>query len=148
MDDIVIDTLFAMVFPMPLVLVLILLPYAGISLRRFSLPSFFLIFYVVFSYVGILVLFFGWDEYRQVMGMVDKKIILELFIYSSSSLIMITFGYMYARQVIGLNAVRPGSGVLVSSSKMQRMFIFFLFLLCVFVLKNTEIRRKLYTFVA
>jgi hypothetical protein len=133
MSDILINILFVGIFSFVPVMILILLPYAGLSLRKFSIPSLFIIFYLIFAYIGILSLYFGWDLYYVETGVVDRSIILKMFIYSSTAIILIVFGFIYARHLLGFNINFKTQRVLVRSNERQSMLIFCLFLLCVFI---------------
>ena len=124
------DILFSVMFALVPFIALVLLLCSGISLRRFSIPSFFIIFYLVSSYIGILPLYFGWNSYSVSIGVVDRAIMLKMFIYSSAALIMVICGFIYAHRVLGFNTNVVKDRVLVSANLIQRMFMFCLFLLC------------------
>ena len=88
MDDVLIDISFYVIFASIPFLAMELLPYSGVSLRRFSIPSVFIIFYFFSAYVGILPLYFQWDPYRVTLGVVDRTILLKMLLYSGAALIM------------------------------------------------------------
>jgi len=134
MDDILIDILFCVLFLLVPFMVFLLLPYAGIFLRRFSIPSFFTIVYLATVYIGILALYFHWDLDRVSAGAVDRKIILEMFMYSSGALMIIICGFIYAKQVIGLRNYDVRHRELVRANNAQCIFMFCVFLLCGLVL--------------
>jgi len=134
MDDILIDTLFSVMFVLLPFMALALLPHAGISLRNFSIPSFFIIFYLLSAYIGILPLYFQWDSYSLSIGVVSREIILSMFLFSSVALILIICGFIYAHHVLGFNANIINSRVLVIANTHQWMFVFVLFLVCGLIL--------------
>jgi hypothetical protein len=68
MNDIFIDALFSIMFALVPLIALALLPHARISLRRFSIPSLLVIFYLLFDYIGILPLYFKLDLLRVSQG--------------------------------------------------------------------------------
>ena len=122
--------MFAFVF----FVVLMLLPSAGISLRRFSTPSLFIIFYIVFDYIGILPLYLEWDAYAIYLGVVNKEIVFRMFMYSSVALITIILGFIYARYVLGLNSKVISRRVMMKANISQLTLNVCLLLLCVLVL--------------
>ena len=130
MNSIYADICFSVMFVLVPFIALALLPHAGISLRRLSIPSFIIIFYLVSAYIGILPLYFQWTSYPVTIGVVDREIILKMFIYSSSVLIIMICGFIYAHRVIGFNVNVIRNRVLVSANTSQRMLIFCLALLC------------------
>jgi hypothetical protein len=113
---------------------LVLLRYAGISLRMFSIPSLFIIFYLVSAYIGILPLYFGWDAYHGTLGIVDRATILKMFFCSSASLMLTITGFIYAYHVVGFNNIASNDHAPLSANGKQRLFIFCLILLCCLVL--------------
>ena len=134
MDQVLIDAIFVALFVLVPLLTIKLLPYAGISLRQFSLPSFFVIFYLVFAYIGVLPLYFQWDTYSVSLGVVDSMIIFEMLIYSSTALIMVVGGFIFAHRVIGLSPNATKYRPLVRPTAQQRLFSLILFGICAMVL--------------
>jgi hypothetical protein len=127
------DTIFSVTFALVLVIALFLLTYSGIYLRKFSVLSLFIIFYILFDYIGILPLYFQWYLYPVNLGVINKTIIFKMLIFSSCAFILIIFGFIYMHKVIGLNTNMVKHQVLEANT-MQRIFVFCLFLLCVLVL--------------
>lgn len=134
MNEVVTNSLFVALFTLVPALTIALLPYAGVSLRQFSLPSLFIIFYLVLAYVGILPLYFQWSAYSVSLGVVDSTIIFELLIYSSTALIMIVFGFVFAHRVIGLSPNVTKNRPIVFATARQRLFVLTLFGICAMVL--------------
>lgn len=134
MDSLLIDIVFCVMFALVPLIALVLLRYAGVSLRIFSIPSLFIIFYLISAYIGIFPLYFGLDEYHKELGIIDNTIILKMFFYSSASLLLTTCGFIYAYHVIGMNNIVAKYKVLVSANRKQRVFVFCLILLCFFIL--------------
>lgn len=130
MADISIDISFTILFALFPLIVLRLLSHAGISCRKFSIPSMFVIFYFTSVYIGIVILYFGLDSYSVSLGVIDKAIILRMFLYSSLALIMVLCGFLYARHVLGLKSNVNTNRVLVAANMQQRIFVFFTLLLC------------------
>jgi len=134
MSSLIVDVLFAIVFLLVVVVVIALPRLAGISLRRFSIPSLFIIFYLISSYSGILVLYFGWDPYPVSLGVTNREIILELFMYSSTALILSICGFIYAHHVVRLNSIDVARRVLMGAGDRARLFVLCVTLLSLLIL--------------
>jgi len=55
--------------------------------------------YVVTNYIGIMVLFLGWDEYRQDIGVTDKITIIKIFLFSVLSYWIVYVSAFYRRNI-------------------------------------------------
>ena len=115
------------------VAVMFLLKLSRISLATISIPSVFVLFYLSFAYAGILPLYFQWDEYRAAVGIVDKEIILRIFFYSSTSILLIAVGFVYANGIMQISAV-PHQSVVSPLNKGATIAITFVFVACLAVL--------------
>jgi hypothetical protein len=82
--------------------------YAGISWRRFSIPSLLIVVYVIVAYIGILPLYFGLDESRLALGVVDRSIIARMLEYSAVTLLLIVGGYVFSCQCLRLKCEAVG----------------------------------------
>lgn len=98
--------MFSLLFIINFILVIFTVIYiARKSNIRFlvpTIPSIFLWSYFVFSYVGILALFFFWNDYRVSLGINNKFKILELWGYSSLSLLLIVIVFFLLANVFNL----------------------------------------------
>ena len=136
MSDILIHTIFCVSYTLVPIVALLLLSYTGISLRRFSIPSLFVIYYVTFAYIGSMPLYFGWNMESLPAGMVDPSILVKLFLFSGTALLTIIAGFVFARHVIGIRAGTANRHAIGAAQTMQSIFIFFLFLLCILILHS------------
>lgn len=134
MDYIIVDICFFVLFLSVPVIALRLLPFAGVSIFKFSIPSLFVIFYLAFAYVGILPLYFGWDDYPIYLGVVNKAIIFQMFVYSSSALMVIICGFISAHRLIGFNSDVTRHRTTEKANRTQIALNVFLLLLCGLVL--------------
>ena len=66
---------------------------AGLPLSQFSVPSFTISSIIIFAYVGLLPLYFGWDEYRYDVGITDSSIVMEMLIITVISMLFMIFGF-------------------------------------------------------
>jgi hypothetical protein len=107
---------------------------AGISLRRFSIPSLLVVVYIIVAYIGILPLYFGWDEERVALGVVDRTVILTMFIYSAVTLLLIIAGFIFAHRYLSLNCSPFGSRRLQATLLNERLVFLILVLISVCVL--------------
>ncbi len=64
-----------------------------VDFLKVGIFPFFLTCFFFFSYVGLLPLYLGWDEYRVELGVVDKKLIVNIYIFSVSVLLVMFSGY-------------------------------------------------------
>ncbi|HEX5127258.1 MAG TPA: hypothetical protein VFW00_11005 [Rhodocyclaceae bacterium] len=103
--------------------------YAGISLRRFSIPSVVIVVYILVAYLGILPLYFGWDTERLALGVVDRDIVLMVFVYSSVTLILIIAGFIFAHRYLCPTCDAIGSRRLLATQIGERLV--FVALLCI-----------------
>lgn len=77
--------------------------YSKISLFKPNLISFVFWFYLCFAFVGILPLYFGWDEYRTSVGITDKDIIFKILVFSSIAYLIFMFSYFFFSKVFNYN---------------------------------------------
>ncbi len=70
------------------------------SVLRLEIPSFVIVSLFVFSYIGLLPLYFGWDEYRYNTGVQDKFLVLEVFLYSALAILTFYLGALLAKYVL------------------------------------------------
>jgi oligosaccharide repeat unit polymerase len=70
---------------------LFLMYKSNIKLLKPSIPSIFLWAYLCFAYIGILPLFFFWNDYRYTIGINNQEKIFYLWILSSLGLLIIVF---------------------------------------------------------
>lgn len=87
------DFLFVVLYLCVPIIAILLMKYCGLSLLKLSVPSFVITALFVFSYLGLLPLYFGWDSYRYKTGVQDRNIILQLLFFSSFSIITILLTY-------------------------------------------------------
>jgi len=97
-------------------------------LLTISLPSFVMIAMFVFAYVGLLPLYFEWNEYRVQTGVDDKFLVFQVFLYSVTSFFCLLAGFTYAKYVLKLNT---GSSTLVMRT-LHKKELFLLVLLLFF----------------
>jgi oligosaccharide repeat unit polymerase len=88
-------------FIAPLIFVKILI-LANEKLNRASVVNITALSIYLFSVVGTLPLYFMWDEYRVVTGVVKKEVVLNVLIWSSINLVCFLTGVLFGRRVIRL----------------------------------------------
>jgi len=119
-----------------------ILKCGGVRFTRFSIPSFVMLFMFVFAYLGILPLYFAWDEHRFFYnGVQDKAIILQMFIYSSWTILAMSFGMVAASGLLGRQEYSFASNDKRNLSRRELFFLFVFVLICgaVFVVYLTKI---------
>jgi len=98
-NDVFIDTCFIALFLVFPFFIVLIMKGSGYSLFRFSIPSFALISIFIFAYIGVLPLYFGWDEYRIAVGVVDKYIVLNMFFFNSITLLFMALGIYFSVKI-------------------------------------------------
>ena len=79
---------------------LILLWSTGVNLLTISLPSFTILYVLVYQYVGFPILFFGLDDYRA-QTINDKSVIWEMFVWTNVTASLLVIGVVVARKHLG-----------------------------------------------
>lgn len=105
----------------------------GMPLIRLEVPSFLIVSMFVFAYMGILPLYFGWDEYRYVTGVQNKSVVLQVFLLSSLTIIGLLVGFFFAKATFS-DRYTPITYGFRRLSKIETLFSFFLLLLSLAVL--------------
>ncbi len=109
-----------------------LLKAAGLSLRRLTIPSFVILAFYGFQYVGLPVLYFQLNEYRAIF-VHDKWMVMQVFFYSVLTITLMIFGFIAGRRFFGpLEWVDAAE--IRESGKMQTFCLLVLFGICVSVL--------------
>ena len=99
-DVTIIDILFVVIFVLFPVFIALLLKKTGLPLNRVEIPAFVIVAMFAFSYIGILPLYFGWDEYRYAIGVQDKDLILKIYFFSVISITGIVAGSILAKNIV------------------------------------------------
>ncbi|MBO1511770.1 O-antigen polymerase [Metabacillus bambusae] len=125
--------LFVINFLMIIIIVIYLARKSNIRFLVPTIPSIFLWSYFVFSYVGILALFFLWNDYRVSLGIDNKFKILELWGYSSISILLIVVVFVMLANVFNLKLNTSYSEIKDSGelNRYVKMAMFLLFLLSI-----------------
>ena len=82
-----IDIVFIIIYIFSPFILIRLLKVAGITLSTISIPSVFFAYYLTTAYIGILFLYYDWNYYS-VYGIIDRHMILTVFLYSLSCLFL------------------------------------------------------------
>ncbi|WP_443113625.1 hypothetical protein [Herbaspirillum seropedicae] len=105
----ILDTLFTLLYFSLPAAALLLMRAAGMPLSRLSLPSFVILACFAFAYVGLLPLYFGWDEYRAMSGVNDRELLFLVFLGSTWTIFSLVLGAFLGRTLLGaLRPPRPG----------------------------------------
>ena len=95
------DLIFIFIFFSFPVLLLLVLRAAGMHLFTFHLTSFVILACLVFGYIGILPLYFGWDDYRYRSGVNDPELVFYVLLGSIWSIFSLVLGSVIAASVYG-----------------------------------------------
>lgn len=85
-----------------LVVALFLARAGGVELLRPGITSIFVWGFIGFAYLGIYILFFKIDPYQVNIGVVNQYTVLNLWLYSSLSLVLVIAGFIICRHLFGL----------------------------------------------
>ena len=95
-----IDFLFGLSFLVFPIALIYLLHCARVDLTKINISNFLLLNLFVFSYLGILPLFYKLDPYRVEMGVTSTETLLYLYFFSMLSLSFFVLGLICASRVI------------------------------------------------
>lgn len=80
---------------------------AGLNPLAVTVPTIFIVFYILLQYLGTPILYFGLDRYRFLAGVDDKFLVLEMFFYNAWTISMMIAGFIFARKLFKLKTVMP-----------------------------------------
>ncbi|MBM7661615.1 oligosaccharide repeat unit polymerase [Bacillus mesophilus] len=126
--------LFIFGFFLILFILFILTIKSNINLLIPTIPSVFIWSYIVFAYIGIMPLFFFWNDYRYAIGINDQEKILMLWGYSSLSILIVTSVFFFMSNVLNIKLVRNYKDSKVVLNRRARLGMYFLFILSLGVL--------------
>jgi oligosaccharide repeat unit polymerase len=87
----------------------------------------------VYAYIGLLPLYFGWDEYRYKTGVQDRDIVFQVYIFSVICMLGLIVGFGYAKYVFKLKSIQPLTSIRPLHKK-EYFIIIILVLFCFGVL--------------
>jgi hypothetical protein len=99
----------------------LLLRMAGLSWMKFSIPATLAGFAMIFQYVGLPALYFGWDEYRAEFVR-DNELMVKVFLLSSFSISALLCGFVFGKGLFGRLSFH--SRVVLRDYGIQREFIY------------------------
>jgi oligosaccharide repeat unit polymerase len=77
----------------------------GMGIFHISIPTILILSMFVYAYVGLLPLYFGWDQYRYDMGIQDRGLVLQVLLMSMWSIFGLIAGFTYARYVLKMKTL-------------------------------------------
>lgn len=116
------------------IIIYLLLRLAGESINRVSVVTIVVIALYVFSVVGTLPLFYGWDEYRVSIGVTDSAQVLEVLLFSSVNIIFFLIGIIVLREVTGWRPIIIDSSEIRDLRAIHKILMSITFVVCVIVL--------------
>lgn len=128
-----IDFIFVVFFMCFPILIILLMNRIGLSLLVFSLPSFVIISMFARAYMGILPLYFGWDQAATYRGVHDQWILWKVLFFSSYSIILMVFGFAFTKYVL-LEGQYNKQLRVVGVKNNELLFLLILLIVCLFVL--------------
>jgi oligosaccharide repeat unit polymerase len=134
--------LFVSLFILSPIILIVLLQSTGFNILRIGIVQFVVISLFLFSFVGTLPLFFGWDEYRANIGVTDQVLIIKIMLFSSFTMILFIMGAMSAK--VALNApstLNTFNNIQLNKKENLTLFFLLLFVLVVVALYLSKIPR-------
>ncbi|MDE9517147.1 oligosaccharide repeat unit polymerase [Xenorhabdus bovienii] len=128
------ELLFLTLFISMPIIIFYLLKIAGEKINKISIINITTMTLYLFSIVGTLPLFYLWDDYRVATGVKDQELILKTLFYSSINILFFIFGVIFISKIIRLRPIPFLSSEIISLTKIQKSMLFFLYLLCFYVL--------------
>lgn len=127
------DFLFVLIFfSFPLLIVLYMHKF-GMGIFKISIPTILILSMFAYAYVGLMPLYFGWDQYYYAIGVQDRELVFQALLMSMWSIVGLLVGFTYARYalkmktIINIESIRP-------LRKMETLMLAGLVLLCYLVL--------------
>jgi len=111
-----------------------LLRIAGERINQVSLVNVTTVALFLFSVIGTLPLFYYLDDYRYSIGVQDKSLVLKVLFYSCVNVILFLFGVIFVRKIMCLKPVSFRSADIGELSILQKVLLFFVFMLCLSML--------------
>jgi len=100
-----IDIGFVLIYCIFPLLLYVLMRAVGLRLFVAEVPAFLILAIFAFDYVGILPLYFGWDDYRYAMGVQDRALIWQIYLYTTYSMLSLVAGFAVARHLLGFGSL-------------------------------------------
>jgi len=113
----------------------------GLDIFTISIPTFLIISIFVFAYIGVLPLYFSWDEYRVSLGVTDKEILFNVFLFNCLTLVGILFGFSFSKNVLKLNFSQSIDTIKFEQNigYLVLLLIFCIVVFCIYLSKINEI---------
>jgi len=136
----VIDIVFSLMFVLFPILIVGFLKLLGEKVFKFTISSFVLICMFVFTYVGIMPLYFGWDVYRYETGIQDRDILLQMFLFSVWAIFSMALGVVAAKRNLAVRSEDYiGNNCVLSLKEKIVLLTYFSFAVVVLVLYLSKV---------
>lgn len=129
-----IDVMFVILYLIIPVFIILLMKASGLSLFKITIPSFVIISMFLFAYIGIPLLYFGWDDYSYSLGVQDKIIVLKVFAFTSWTMITLLFGFIFANSLLTHGGIQSSYIGIRSLNYKESIILIIMLLICLFVL--------------
>ena len=107
----------------------------GMPLNKVGIPSMVIGAILIFAYIGLLPLYFGWDEYRFYgEGIQNPLLVLESFIYTCISIVMILSGLIFTVLLLNVRVMPCIDQDYRDITQKEKFMLLFLLVFCFVVL--------------
>jgi hypothetical protein len=134
MNYLVIDVAFFLSFLLFPLIIIGSLTVSKIRLDQVEIVNFSIIALFVFSYIGLVSLYFGFDDFRYQLGISDKSLILRLFMFSVIAISCIALLYGFLSNIIKLRILPAGKYSVRGLVPKEAVILSSLLFICVAVL--------------
>lgn len=135
------DIIFISLFFLISVILLILLEKTGFSMLQVGLVQFVVTALFIFSFVGTLPLYFGWDKYRN-ESVTDQVIVLKIMLFSGFTLFLFVFGALFAKAFLNAPSVTINiNRIKVNKTELWISLVLLTLAFCALVIYVSQIPR-------
>lgn len=99
------DFLFVFMFFAFPPLVMLYMHRFGMSIFKISIPTILILSMFAYAYVGLMPLYFGWDQYRYDMGVQDRSLVFQILLMSMWAIVGLLAGFTYARHILKMRTL-------------------------------------------
>lgn len=122
------DFIFVIAFSVFPMLIYFLMKKNNISLNKVTILNFVVLAIFFFDYIGLVSLYFGWNQYRYDTGVQDKSILFQVFLCTSWSIFIIVSSYACCKHYIGKISYNFGSYRYREFTRLEETLVYVLLL--------------------
>lgn len=130
-----IDILFIVIFIIFPFLIHTIMKAAGMPLNKIGIPSIVIGSILIFSYIGLLPLYLGWDEYRFYgEGIQNPFLVIRMYFFTCISIVMILSGLIFTVSLLNVRVMPFINPVYRNITANEMLVLLILLMFCFIVL--------------